>query len=56
MVRRRVDAPIRAAAWAASQPACPAPITKTSNSFGYFHIVIQGTKNPIKEYLIGIIQ
>ena len=31
MVMRHVFAPIRAAAWAASHPACPAPTTSTSN-------------------------
>src|SRR5512140_1765239 len=35
IVRRRVEHPIRAAASAASQPACPPPTTMTSYSFGY---------------------
>src|SRR5215831_15432608 len=34
-VSTRVRAPMRAAASAASQPACPAPTTMTSNSSGY---------------------
>src|SRR3970040_3059462 len=35
IVRRRVEHPIRAAARAASHPACPPPTTTTSYSFGY---------------------
>src|SRR3990172_9478484 len=35
IVSRRVEHPIRAAASAASQPACPPPTTMTSYSFGY---------------------
>src|SRR5512143_2960612 len=35
IVNRRVEHPIRAAASAASQPACPPPTTMTSYSFGY---------------------
>src|SRR5512140_619549 len=35
IVRRRVEHPIRAAARAASHPACPPPTTMTSYSFGY---------------------
>src|SRR5690606_38392933 len=44
-VSSKVAQPMRAAASAASVPACPPPTTMTSNSFGYSmgHLAISGT-------------